>query len=43
METMSKYAGTKVIFVDKNPGKNNEREVIVEALEAFNHQTPPNK
>lgn len=29
METMSKYAGTKVIFVDKTPGKDTERETII--------------
>ncbi len=31
METMSKHAGTKVIFVDKAQGKG-EKEAIIEAL-----------
>lgn len=34
---MSKHAGTKVIFVDKNQNTG-EREAIIEALEAFSHK-----
>ena len=40
METMSKYAGTKVIFVDKTQPKDAEKETMIQALEAFHHQTP---
>ena len=37
METMSKNAGTKVIFVDKNT-KMDTTESILQALEAFKHE-----
>ena len=37
METMSKNAGTKVIFVDKHAEMEN-RKAIIEAMEAFSHK-----
>lgn len=37
LEVMSKNAGTKVIFVDKN-AKMDESQSVLQALEAFSHE-----
>ena len=42
METMSKNAGTKVIFVDKNNSSNGIREEFMEAMEAHKFEKDEN-
>jgi hypothetical protein len=38
MESMSKNAGTKVIFMDKNEGDNSKTSNFIQAMEAHDYK-----